>query len=87
MFTTVLRYNWNKRNYQITTIFKGIINSENSMQCDSYKFQLAYKSSSKEISIAILTTVLNFSTARLLIGLHVGMLGVDTPIVYKSSCQ
>ena len=61
------------------------------MQCDSYKFQLAYKSSSKEISIAIFTTVISFSTARLLIGLligvHVGMLGVDTPIVYKSSCQ
>ena len=44
-----------------------------------------YESSSKEISIAIFTTFLSFSRARLLIG--VGILGVDTPIVYKSSCQ
>ena len=84
MFTTVLSYNWIKRNYQITTIFKGIINCENPMQCDSYKFQLAYKSSSKEISIAIFTTFLSFSRAQLLLGL---LIGVDTPIVYKGSCQ
>ena len=86
MFTTVLSYNWIKHNYQITTIFKGMINCENSMECDSYKFQ-SFESSSKEISIAIFTTALSFSTARLFIGVHVGILGVDTPIVYKSSCQ